>query len=422
MVIGQDKVGLSVRDETIGRLYALRAGLSVVAKEKDKADRIMRDAEMVRSNAYKMAQGEIDRVVRNEEDINIEIEEAQQNVDKMKDDYDNCKRTAESSGLIGRIFSAMPSILILVLMLLSCAYFLGVIAFFSIGSPAKSDNTFIRLIYGYLDSVPVLSEFYIYFGIAAVIVTIIYIVKYLRYRIRPIIRVSAKYKAKKELPSKAFELQKAEKLLNEARKKLEINKELLKKAERKLPERRNLADADYLHEKEKATEHAVAGLAVIDALDDTFGDMIDIRDWENTDILIYALETRRAENMKEALSVVDGERRTERIVEAVNTAGQEICKSINTGLRRLQGEMTRCFGVLGQLVALQGDRISEQLQGLGAGIAANNSYIAQLTSQQSMTNALMAKANENSAAIAEEVARLRTSAEYSDARLLYGTR
>ena len=160
---------------------------------------------------------------------------------------------------------------------------------------------------------------------------------------------------------------------------------------------------------------------MINALEQSFDDMIDPRDWENTDILIYALETRRAENMKEAFQVVDGERRTERIVDAVNTAGQEICKSINTGLSRLQSEMTRCFGVLGELVVQQGDRIAGHMQDLQGSIEQSNSYISELASQQSMSNALLAKANENSAALTAEVTRLRSNAEYAQARLLYGT-
>ncbi|MCH5158881.1 MAG: hypothetical protein J1F33_06770 [Clostridiales bacterium] len=175
-------------------------------------------------------------------------------------------------------------------------------------------------------------------------------------------------------------------------------------------------DENIAKAKKEATEHAVAGLSMIYALEESFGDLIDSRDWENTDIIIYALETRRADNIMQALQVVDGERRTERIIQAVDTAGREICKSINMGLSRLQSEMTRCFGILGQLVVKQGDRIAGRVQDLQYNVS---SSMSQLASQQTMSNALLAKANENSAALAAEAVRLRTGAEYAQARMLY---
>lgn len=406
-----DKVGLSERDETIGRLYALRAGLSVVAREKETADEIMSAAKESKERTVGAAKM---RVEQAESSLLYEQNSLYDIPKKISD----LKRNAKSAGLVSRIIVYVLVYTILISIALGGFYlfFVGMGQFVLHGiiySPKQPLPGLWEPLIGWLDFewfwLIIPAGFIACGGPTAALVMLIIKKNMFRCSLRD--RKSARAEIeylKNSVSAQEDAIESAKSRVAKEREQMAIE----------------IKDADALFEqkKKKATEHAVAGLIMINALDDSFSDMIDMRDWENTDILIYALETRRAENMKEALQVVDGERRTERIVEAVNTAGQEICKSINTGLRRLQGEMTRCFGILGQLVVLQGDRIAGHIQSLGDDIAANNSYMAQLSSQQSMSNALLAKANENSATIAAEVNRLRTGAEYATARSLYGTR
>ena len=412
MARGQDRVGLSEKEETISRLYALRAGLSVIAREKETCDGIM-------SHAHAVRQHEID-----EADMRITVAEQmvcdqQSKLSDLISEQSILERKANSPGLVIRILSvllfavvwALPLAVLTYAVLLICY---GVGAFDAIAM----ENAEIKTLCGWAGTdadffdcliivVVALFGAGLVGGVSFLVTTGVYddVFNY---------SYATKKKATQELTTNSERQQLQRQLIRDAEEELERQKT-------QKPDDIASANAYVAEEQKKATEHAVAGLVMIKALEESFDDMIDPRDWENTDIIIYALETRRAENMQQALQVVDGERRTERIIDAVNTAGQEICKSINTGLSRLQSEMTRCFGILGQIVALQGDRIAAQMQGLQDGINASNSYIAQLSSQQSMSNALLAKANENSAALTAEVTRLRSNAEYAQARLLCGT-
>lgn len=400
---------LTKKEETIGRLYALRAGLSVIAQEKETADGIMEKAARDKESEIKQA----DTNIANTEK---KIEELDEKIEKVNDEIKTATFEKETPGLLGLIAVSLfviPLKVILIYLIpivlivfgsLQCAYY-------------GQELT------GFLKAIVVLDnewgiEFIVGGAILAVILTIVYVKKYVfRFKVKPYWS-SVSLSQKKEASGKL-------ELLNIERKDIitgiGTEKAILDKLKSKLIDCVKVADEKIAEAKKQATEHAVAGLSMIYALEDSFGDMIDRRDWENTDVLIYALETRRADDVKEALKVVDEERRTERILEAVNTAGQEICKSINMGLSRLQGEMTRCFGLLGQIMVLQGDRIAGHMQDLQYSVDTNSKYMAQLSSQQNMSNALLAKANENSAALAAEVTQLRVGAEYAQARMLYGT-
>ena len=101
--------------------------------------------------------------------------------------------------------------------------------------------------------------------------------------------------------------------------------------------------------------YAQTAVAIVAAVDNTFNDLIDIRDWENLDYILYCLETRRADNMKEALAAVDRQRQTEQIVSAVEAAGKEISRT----LRRLRGLRKEWFNASRQYpINLNSSRVS----------------------------------------------------------------
>lgn len=402
MSINPDSISVNEKDEVIGRLYSLRAGLSVVAREKETADMIMNNAELAKQQAERIA----DDRIATAKDI---VSEERAKLGDIPKKIDELKPYAKAAGIVPRI---------IVYTVLAAVGVAGV-GMFLFG---LAQLILHGIIYHPNEPLPGLWEPLVgwldfdWFFLAMLCVlpgggsiSLIFLAN------EYIFKCSLKKRKKTR-----HEIAELETVGTAKQRQMVDDAEAAVKAayDRKKVDM-SAAYESMAKAQNEATEHAVAGLAMIDALDSAYSDMLDMRDWANTDIIIFALETRRAENMKEALQVVDGERRTERIVAAVDDAGREICKSINTGLHRLQSEMTRCFGILGRIVALQGDRIATGMRGLSADIAANNSYLAGLTTQASMNNALLAKANENCSALADNVTRLRTAAEYSAARDVY---
>ena len=134
------------------------------------------------------------------------------------------------------------------------------------------------------------------------------------------------------------------------------------------------------------------------ALQDEFSSLLDARDWENVDLVIYFMETGRADTIKEALKQVDMERRTNRIVKTINAATDRICSTIAIGFATLNATMKQCFAVIES-------RIVEQ----NALLAQQNNAISELVSATNMSNALIAKQNTTSEQLMKDVRALKTA-------------
>lgn len=102
--------------------------------------------------------------------------------------------------------------------------------------------------------------------------------------------------------------------------------------------------------KQKLTEIVENSKQIIDCAKEAYR-VIDYRDWENVDLLIFYFETGRAESLKEALQLVDRQRQTNEIVNAIHYASAQISSSIEISIKKL-----------GKALALSFDRLSAQMQ------------------------------------------------------------
>lgn len=132
---------------------------------------------------------------------------------------------------------------------------------------------------------------------------------------------------------------------------------------------------------------------------------LDERNWKNLDLIIYALETGRADTLKEALKFVDGELRTRRIERAIDAATTQICDTIRSSIASLEATVQNCC-----------NRISMQIEEIGGKILATNQQILttqrELLSEQRFTNALLEKASVSSAQLMEDVNKIRSNSDY----------
>jgi len=117
----------------------------------------------------------------------------------------------------------------------------------------------------------------------------------------------------------------------------------------------------------------------------TFGTILDKRDWENLDLIIYYYETGRADSVKEALQLVDKEKRNDALIEAIGIATNEICRSIHS---------------LGKVMIQGFASLSAQLEAQRAQIAG---AMSDILTQQTLNNALLAKANVSSRQMVEQM-------------------
>ncbi len=165
---------------------------------------------------------------------------------------------------------------------------------------------------------------------------------------------------------------------------------------------------DYNHEIELAEQKIQNTLTLIStrfqaahkAMQEQFGSVLDERDWGNVDLIIFNYETGRARDLRDALIQVDKERRNERLIEAVQSASNAITSSVQRGFGSLQSAMDIQFKRLDQSIAANA---SQQTQALGQHLG----QIAQISSEQ---EALLNKIYESSDEMAEDIEYMRNIA------------
>ena len=115
------------------------------------------------------------------------------------------------------------------------------------------------------------------------------------------------------------------------------------------------------------------------ALAKRFNPLLDERDWAHLDLVIFELETRRADTVKEALQLVDRELQTERIQQTIVQATEQICYEIRRGFARLEATIVRCC-----------EAICAQLAVMNVQLAGISSQLSELTDSVNLGNALQA--------------------------------
>lgn len=141
---------------------------------------------------------------------------------------------------------------------------------------------------------------------------------------------------------------------------------------------------DNCNAKIKANTSIYGDYAV--ALAQQFAPVLNLADWKNTDLIIFYMQTGRADTMKEALQQADRQRQTDSIINEVRNATRAIVSEINSGFAALGQAMVSCFSVLSSQMSSTHART---LNAMGQ-IQSQN---AELISQSRLNNALQAKAN-----------------------------
>lgn len=135
------------------------------------------------------------------------------------------------------------------------------------------------------------------------------------------------------------------------------------------------------------------------AIQEEFADVLDKRDWQDVDLLIYYFESGRADNLKEALLQVDNERRTNRIVDTIKEATNRICWTLKTGFDMLNRTLQQGFAAIESRIQQQNILLAQQNQLLAKQnglIAQQNAQLSDLVSAANLSNALLTKQNESS--------------------------
>ena len=146
------------------------------------------------------------------------------------------------------------------------------------------------------------------------------------------------------------------------------------------------------------------------ALYGEYKNFLDERDWKNLDLVIYEIETRRADSIKEALQLTDRELQTDRIVKTLGEATKAICYTVSRGFFELQNTVKVCCDkICDKLddISYYLENISKQMSVQSMQLAGISGQLANLTDAVNVGNCLRVKANVTSSQLCNEVYLLR---------------
>ena len=148
-----------------------------------------------------------------------------------------------------------------------------------------------------------------------------------------------------------------------------------------------------------------------------FKSVLDIRDWEHIDLIIFNFETGRADTLKEALQQVDRRVQTDEIIEAIESAGSSIAATINVTMRELRSDLNKSFNRLSEQLTIQHaeqmtalgninrsiERTNESIAKLQSATENNGKTLENISSAANLNNALIAKIGYDSMSLMDDV-------------------
>lgn len=380
------------KNQMLADLYALRAGMSAISIEKDKLDESEKNYNDAMSSLKKVSDEynkydyDIQRVSTGLNDFKSQgYEETGNQKQKRKSKYSKSGRIANAKSKSSKIFMHMIITIVVGIIAAAVPWFLYFAATGWKGSIFEDRN----------------SKYYIYISAAIFLISLIVAVA------RLIIEFS-KHKDEKEDTKKSIR---------------ELNNELAGyQMERKLLEPKlnecyavvNRSKA--IVERDRAYRSKLSQ-DMYDRLVAQFKTVLDIRDWQHIDLVIFYFETGRADTLKEALQQVDRKVQTDEIIEAIETAGQNISSTIRMSMNELRGDLNRSFAKLSvqladqhreQMSALSSisgniEKTNESLAKLQQTSEKNGESIEKLTSTAYLNNALLTKISYDSLSLMSDV-------------------
>ena len=414
----------SDKQNLLASLYSLRAGISLALIYKKNADRIIDDGKKKKTEHLAKWQNYINSKNTNSErakseKTRIANEIAQVNIDIRNNQYDI---KSKKSDIVKNSFLLTSFIMLTIAILAFMAYW-GL--YFAVGAGAFGHNieqgSILDVLYGWMylwgdenalkSGSPGYKRTNLFGPLSVVIICLIIpcLIAVIIVSIIKIVKTIKKIHSDKESYGDCLDNIVR---YNQRKRTLEsqlttANNSVLKtsaaaaEGSKEMANARNSAQAFINTATAKATPFVQTSLDIVNTLNSCFSSYIDKRDWVNLDFIIYCLETGRADNLKEALFAVDRQKQVNQIVSAIENAGKEIARSMNTTITRLEDKMVHCFN----MISTQFERQTRQLNSI-------NSQLDSVITTQKMNNALIEMQNKTSMDMLGELGKISSATGY----------
>ena len=144
---------------------------------------------------------------------------------------------------------------------------------------------------------------------------------------------------------------------------------------------------------------------------------IDPRDFKNIDFIIYYIETNRADNIKEALQLLDQKQEFSDIKNLILKVSENISMTIKDNTTKLAGYLKESFNTLANNMTKQNELLLKSLDDYNNNVNNKiNNLERQINYQQELSDALNKKISTSASDIAKDVNYMRTLAENAEIR------
>lgn len=385
------------KNEIIGSLLALRAGLSVVSQENDAIKRTTGLAE----SAIQKKKAEKNALSLSNIAAKKHVESVSARLKRSAEDYDQSKNVSSSAGILKGVFAIIIALAVCA-GAVAAAYF-GIDFFFkelySEGEPSVM-SWVLCIVFTVLLGLACLAVF-----IASVIFcggTAVMSFSEAGTLIGNKRKIKNEYSMAKSAAPGEYEMSKKNIASNNAR---------IAAIDREIAALQNQCKADCL-------PHVIAGVTVYGILQRTYGSVIAESDWPVIDYVIYLFATGRADTLKEALLTADTERRKDEIISAIHQAADKISDTVKQSAQMIGGILSAGINTLASAIQSginrQSALIAEQnakLGSLSSQVSSLSGSVAAFGNSISVSAALNAKLNESSEQLMSDVKQLRIYAD-----------
>lgn len=87
-------------------------------------------------------------------------------------------------------------------------------------------------------------------------------------------------------------------------------------------------------------------IAIKQALIETYKDLLNPADWQHIDVIMYYIETHRADSIKEALNIIDSNLQFEQLTNVIVSSAQAVCGYIQRGFIKLNDNLTLSHNII----------------------------------------------------------------------------
>ena len=144
-------------------------------------------------------------------------------------------------------------------------------------------------------------------------------------------------------------------------------------------------------------------IAIKQALAESYKDLISPADWQHIDVIMYYLETHRADSIKEALNIIDSKLQFEQLTNVITSSAEAVCGYIQSGFIKLNNNLIKSHEIIMDKLDDIEYKVDANRELIGSTAQVLARGIDRQVSEAKLNNALVKKAHKQIGELLEDM-------------------